>query len=75
MAEHDLIKELRDAVERHDDWPTPQTLREVAALARRFIQVIDMRAAMIEDMRQHVTPMEQAIGELLGNRQEGLSSL
>jgi hypothetical protein len=61
----DIVAELRAAVAAHDDWPTDNTRAEVIALARRFIQTIDQRAAVIEQMRHHVTPTEEALSELL----------
>jgi hypothetical protein len=67
MAEHPIIGELRQALARHDDWPTTETKTVVIGCARALIQTIDMRAAVIEAMRQHVTPTDQAIAELLGD--------
>jgi hypothetical protein len=61
-----VIDELRSQLERHDEWPTRQTSALVVDAARRLIQAIDMRAAMIEQMRRDVSPSAQAIGELLG---------
>ena len=61
----DIFAELRAAVELYDDWPTPDKRAQVIDSARRFVQSVDQRAAMIEHMRQHVTPSEQALSEIL----------
>lgn len=61
----DIFAELRAAVVAYDDWPTPEKRAQVIDLARRFVAAVDHRAAVIEQMRRHVTPSEQALSELL----------
>lgn len=61
----DIFAELRLAVAAYDDWPTPEKRAQVVDLARRFVGAVDQRAAVIEHIRQHVTPSEQALAELL----------
>ena len=60
-----IVDELRDALDRHDDWPTDDTGMIVIETARRLIRAIDMRAQVIEQMRRNVTPSEQAMVELM----------
>lgn len=62
----DVYTELRTAVLDYDDWPTPVKRVQVVDAARRFVGAVDQAAAAIEYMRQHVTPSEQALNELLG---------
>lgn len=61
----DIFDELRAAVELYDDWPTPEKRAQVIDFARRFVRSVDQRAAVIEHMRQHVTPSEEALRGLL----------
>lgn len=61
----DIVNELRAAITAYDEWPTPERRVEVIDLCRRFIHAVDQRAAVIEQMRQHVSPSEQALSELL----------
>ena len=61
----DIFAELRAAVMACDDWPTAEKRAQVIDLARRFVGAVDQRTAVIEHMRQHVTPSEQAMSELL----------
>jgi hypothetical protein len=61
-----IIDELREALARHDDWPTSETSAVVIDTARRLVQAIDMRAQVIDQMRREVTPTHQAMAELLG---------
>ncbi len=61
----DIFAELRAALMAYDDWPTPEKRAQVVDLARRFVGAVDQQAAAIEHMRQHVTPSEQALSELL----------
>lgn len=63
-----LIDELRAALVSYDDWPTPEGRGRVIHHARELVRAIDARAATIEHMRHHITPSEQAIGELLGEQ-------
>jgi hypothetical protein len=61
----DAFEQLRDAVASYDDWPGPDNRFQLIDAARRFVRAVDHRAEMIEQMRQHVTPSEQALSELL----------
>ena len=61
----DLFDELKVAITRYDDWPTPEERARVISTARRFVRAVDQRAEVIEQMRQSVTPSEQALSELL----------
>lgn len=65
MPNVDIFAELKAAVADYDDWPTPEKRAQVIDLARRLVGAVDHRAAVIEQMRQHVTPSEQALSELL----------
>jgi hypothetical protein len=60
-----LFAELRAAVLVYDDWPGSEARAQVIEAARRFVQAVDQRAAMIEQMRQTITPTDQALAELL----------
>lgn len=62
----DVFAELRVAVAAYDDWATAEKRAQVIDVARRFVAAVDQRAAAIEHMRQHVSPTDQALGELLG---------
>ena len=66
----DLFDELRARIARYDESPTPEERARVISTARRFVRAVDQRAAVIEHMRQHVTPSDQALAELL-NLTEG----
>lgn len=68
-----IVDELRHALGRHDDWPTDETSLIVIETARRLVRAIDMRAAVINQMRRNVTPSEQAISELLDGDKESRS--
>lgn len=61
-----MIDELREALARHDEWPTTETSRMVIEQARRFVRAVDQRAQVIEQMRREVTPSDQALAEILG---------
>ena len=65
-----LFTELREAIRRHDEWPTLETGMNVIHAARRFVQAVDMRADVIEQMRRDVTPTQQALDELLGGAEK-----
>ena len=58
--------ELRTALAGYDEWPTPEGRARVINTARRFVATVDQRAAVIEHMRQNVTPTEAALSELTG---------
>lgn len=60
-----LFDELRAAVLNYDDWPMAEKRVQVIDLARRFVGAVDQQAAVIDQMRQHVTPSEQALAALL----------
>jgi len=60
------LDELREALEAHAHWPRPASSAAVIDAARRLVQAIDMRAQVIEQMRQTISPTEQAISELMG---------
>jgi len=61
-----ILDELRSAVARHDDWPTDESSMVVIETARRLVRAVDMRAQVIEQMRQTITPSDQAVAEILG---------
>ena len=61
----DPFAELKAALEKYDDWPTPEERARVISAARRFVRAVDQRAAVIEQMRQSVTPSEEALRSLL----------
>jgi hypothetical protein len=63
----DLFAELKDAVANYDDWPTPEGRARVISLARRFVRAVDQKAAVIEQMRQQVTPTEEALSQLMND--------
>jgi hypothetical protein len=63
--QRDLLAQLRAAVDDYVEQPTPQNRALLADLARLFVHAVDQRAAVIEAMRQRVTPCEQALSELL----------
>lgn len=62
-----LVAELRRTVRDHRDWPTTASVGRVADAAGRLIDCIDQRAEMIEHMRAHVTPTQEAIAEIIGS--------
>ena len=62
----DVVDELRAAVAAHREWPTAGSKATVVYAAQRFVDALDARAAVIAQMRAHVTPSEQALQELLG---------
>ena len=64
----DIFAELRAAVANYDDWPTDEKRAEVIVLARRFVQVVDSQARVIEHMRHNITPTDEALSALLNPR-------
>lgn len=66
----EIFAELRAAVLDYNDWPTAKNHARVFDLTRRFVAAVDQRAAVIEHMRQHITPSEQALSELLGEAEK-----
>lgn len=61
----DVFSELRDAVARHDEWATIETGAMLVGAARRFVQEVDMQAAVIEQKRRTITPSQEALAALL----------
>lgn len=61
----DLFSDLRAAVEAFNQWPDSRSRAQVIGAARLFVEAVDHRAAMIEHMRQRVTPSDQALNEIL----------
>jgi hypothetical protein len=63
-----LFDDMRAAVESYDEWPTPEGRGRVLAATRKFVRAVTRQEQVIEQMRQHVTPSEQALRELIGER-------
>ncbi len=62
----DPYMELRQAINLHDEWPTEETRLRVVEQARYLVRAVEQKAAMIAQMRQAVTPTDEAIAQLLG---------
>jgi hypothetical protein len=65
VTEPNLFDKLKTAVADYQEWPTAHKRTQVCTAALQFVRAVDTRAAMIEQMRHHVTPSEQALSELL----------
>lgn len=64
----DVFAELQAAVHNHDDWASPDSQAQVVEWARRFVGAVEMRAQVIEHMRQTVTPTAEALAQIMGDR-------
>lgn len=70
MSRNNPIDDIRQALSRHDEWPTRDTATAVVQAARSLIRTIDMQAQVIEQMRQ-ATPTDEAIAEIMRHTSHG----
>ena len=61
----DIYTELKTAVCSYNEWGTRSDQCNVIYAAQRFVAAVEQRANVINQMRQTVTPTEQAIAEIL----------